>query len=96
MQRAKTVTGLFLQYVRSRWGGLGRGGKLFLIGGLVLAAVASFQLGACLFGACGASPCSAGRQSPCHLASQNDEPCPYAAARADEPAEPPADHPPCH
>lgn len=94
MQRAKTVTGLVLQYLRTRWAGLGRGGKIFLFGGLVLAAVAAYQVGGCLLGGCPAS-----RQSPCQMSDRGDEPCPYSARRAAAAAEAEAaddDVPPCH
>ncbi|MCA9604935.1 MAG: hypothetical protein KC619_05050 [Myxococcales bacterium] len=95
VQRAKTLTGLILQYLRTRWAGLGRGGKLFLFGGLVLAAVAAYQAGSCMLGGCHAA-----QQSPCQMRG-DDAPCPYAAQRAaDEAAADEAaadeDVPPCH
>jgi len=97
--RAKTLTGLFLQYLRTRWAGLGRTAKIALVAGLVLAGAAVFQLGACMFGACPASgPCGAS-QSPCSMEADADEPCPYSGARLEQAEAAPApadDAPPCH
>lgn len=87
VQRAKTLSGLILQYLGTRWAALGKVGKLLVVGGLLAFAVASLQLGACLFGGCPSA-----RQSPCELRS--DEPCPYAAERAA--AAERAEDPPCH
>lgn len=91
--RAKTLTGLFFQFLRMRWDALGKRGKLLLVAGLVLAGAGAFHLGACYLGGChSASPCSA----PCDIgAADQDEPCPYAAARAEAEAEAQADVPPC-
>ena len=99
--RAKTLTGLVLQFIRMRWNAFGKRGKLIVLSGLVLGAVAAFQLGACYFGACGAaSPCDA----PCEVGqADEDAPCPYAARAAAEAeaealatAEDDEDVPPCH
>ena len=96
--RAKTLTGLFFQFLRMRWDALGKRGKLLLVAGLVLAGAGAFHLGACYLGGCPyASPCSA----PCEIGaadgSDGDEPCPcpYAAAAAESEAAPQADVPPC-
>ena len=95
MQRAKTLSGLFLQAFRVRWAALGRPGKGLVIVGLVLAAATALQFSACLFGACpsAAGPCD----SPCSATAESDEPCPFSAAQAEETeAGAEAEHPPCH
>lgn len=95
VQRAKTLTGLILQYLQTRWAGLGRGAKLFLFGGLVLAAVGAYQVGSCMFGGCHAA-----QRSPCQMSEGGDDaPCPYAARRraaADQAEAADEDVPPCH
>lgn len=98
MRRAKTVTGLFLQYLRARWAGLGKAGKLLVGLGLVLGTFAVFQFGACMFGGCPS------RRAPCELRA--DEPCPYSGRVAAQEEAPPEespeegdgaeDRPPCH
>lgn len=94
MQRARTLTGLFFQFLQQRWGSLGKRGRLLVAGLAVLLTAGALHLAACAFGVCSAGPCQL-EASPCHGASsQSDEPCPFAApaqATADEAADEP-----CH
>lgn len=103
MKRARTLSGLLVQFFRMRWNALGTGGKSVLVVALVIAAVAALRIGMCGFGGCASGPCEMS-SSPCSRASESNEPCPYAAAHADPTADPaadgeseaPADVPPCH
>lgn len=94
MQRARTLTGLFFQYLGQRWGALGKRGRILVVALGVLVTATAVQLAACAFGGCPfGGPCEL-EQSPCHgAAMQSDEPCPYEAARAREAAD---DDEPCH
>jgi hypothetical protein len=91
VKRAKTLTGLLLQVIRTRWTALGRRGQMLVYAGLAVAAAVALHLGMCFFGACG-GPCSL--RSPCGAAQQETSaPCPYSAQRAapvdeDAPARP--------
>ncbi len=95
VQRAKSTLGLLAQLLKVRWGKLGRGGRLMVFGGLILAALAAVQVGACMMGGCplsASSPCAAG---PCPYsgaeAEPSDEPCPYSSPAQEAPTEEP-----CH
>lgn len=79
MQRAKSVTGLILQVLRTRWAALGSRGRVLVVVGLIAAAVAAVKLGACLFGGCAAGPCQLA--APCPYAAQAEEPPPPCHGR---------------
>lgn len=92
MKRARTLSGLLVQFFRMRWAGLGKGGKSVVVVAIVIAAMATLRLAACGFGGCAATPCELDA-SPCTRASDSNEPCPYSTPAQ---AEPQADAPPCH
>ena len=92
MKRARTLTGLFFQFLGQRWGALGKAGKVLVVTLAVLGAAAAVHFAACAFGCPLGGPCQLD-DAPCHgAAMESDEPCPYEAERAREAA---ADEP-CH
>lgn len=88
VKRATTLSGLLVQALRVRWAALGGPAKVLLVVGLLLGAAATFHVGACFLGGCPAMA-----SSPCSRADVSDEPCPFAARRAEQA---PAEAPPCH
>jgi hypothetical protein len=107
MQRARTLSGLLVQFFRMRWNALGKVGKSVVVVAIAIAAVAAVRVAMCGFGGCAAGPCELS-STPCARAAESNEPCPYSAAhgdtaadteaepQADTEAEPQADTPPCH
>jgi hypothetical protein len=90
VKRAKTVTGLFFQLLRTRWAALSTPAKAFAVAGLILAAAFAVKA-TCLFGGCPAAARPCQMRAPCQRAAMVEPAAPAPMSYASD-----MDVPPCH
>jgi hypothetical protein len=95
MKRAKTVTGLLFQLLRTRWNGLSSPAKAFAIAGLIIAAAFALKASCLLGGGCQAASRPCQMRAPCQSAAMVAPAAP-AQASGVQPASDVSDVPPCH